>query len=96
MKELRFIVRGGYLRVDPEGRIKAHGTDGFSDNWRFLGGSRHHWRRGIDIDLAAAFKDPSSLNGCLGWDRDHGTVRQWRGSWNGRLPRIGGAYVIDA
>ena len=93
MRELRFCFRGEWYRVDEQGRISANGIGYFSDTWRFLGGSRHHWRMGIDVDLSLAFANPTLLNGCLGWDVDHGTTRQWGGMYAGKLPRIAGAYV---
>ena len=62
-------------------------------SWVFLGVSFHHWRQGIDLCLAEAFKAPEKLKGGMVWDIDHGTTRQWRGQYYGKLPRITNAYV---
>jgi hypothetical protein len=93
MKTLNFKFRGDYYKVDDLGRINANGIGHFSDTWIFLGGTKHHWSNHIDILLNHCFDNPSLLNGCLGWDRDHGTIRQWGGRYNGKLPRISNAYV---
>ena len=95
MKELRFIFRGEVYRVNEHGHIKANGLAVHSPTWVFLGGSRHHWSTHIDVKLADAFKDPTALNGCLGWDRDHGTTRTWGGLYAGKLPRINGAEIVS-
>lgn len=93
MKKLIFTFRGQQYKVDEQGRINANGIGYHSDTWIFLGGTHHHWSNHIDISLKDAFINPKGLNGCLGWDKDHGTTRQWRGAYNGKLPRINGAYV---
>jgi len=93
--ELHFMFRGDLYRVDRNGRIKTPRSGGFSDSWVFLGGSSHHWHNRITVDLADAFENPEKLNGCLGWDIDHGTVRQWGGRYAGRLPRIRNAHVVS-
>lgn len=93
MKILNFYFRGDHYQVDSSGRIKANGLTTFSDQWRFLGGSKHHWHNRITVTIEQAFEDPSLLNGCLGWDVDHGTTRQWLGRFNGKLPRIQSAHV---
>ena len=93
MKTLLFTYRGDSYLVNESGHIKANGLPYFSSEWVFRGGSRHHWSRHIDVSLAAAFANPSALNGCLGWDVDHGTKRQWRSSAHGSLCRIYGASV---
>jgi hypothetical protein len=85
---LTFTFRGETYKVNERGEIMANGLPGHSREWIFLGGSRHHWRRGIDVTLRDAFTDPALLNGCLGWDIDHGTTRQWLGQYAGGLPRI--------
>lgn len=95
MKYLHFSFRGDHYEVNQQGHIKANGLAHFSDQWVFLGGSHHHWRNGIDVPREMAFANPSLLNGCLGWDRDHGTTRQWAGRWCGKLPRITNAYVTQ-
>lgn len=95
MKILKFTFRGRQYQVDEKGRINANGIGHFSDNWIFLGGSRHHFSKRIDVTLEDAFQMPGLLNGCLGWDRDHGTVRKWGGRFYGKLPRITRAYVEE-
>jgi len=94
MKVLNFECRGKLFKVNEKGEL-IH-TDmpmKFHDSWQFLGVSYHHWRRGIDTDLKEAFNNPYSLIGGIVWDRDHGTVRQWGGSYNGRLPRVTNAFL---
>jgi len=95
MKILEFTFRGEKYEVNEKGQIKANKLETFSKNWIFLGGSKHHWRRGIDISLNDAFNNPESLNNCLGWDIDHGTVRQWGGQYCGKLPRIKNSFVKE-
>jgi hypothetical protein len=96
MRSLHFQFRGEHYEVDEHGRIKVNGLREFSDSWIFLGGAKHHWCNRITISLSDAFKNPSDLNGCLGFDEDHGTRRQWGGSYCGKLPRISNAYVKGA
>jgi len=93
MRHLHFTFRGDHYEVDENGRIKANGLQYFSDNWLFLGGTKHHWSNTITVPLREAFKDPKLLNGCLGFDKDHGTIREWGGQYNGKLPRITNAYI---
>ena len=93
MRILNFTFRGEHYKVDELGRINANGIGHFSSTWIFLGGTKHHWSRHIDINLAKCFENPTLLNGCLGWDRDHGTTRQWGGCYAGKLPRIANAYL---
>lgn len=94
-KYLSFSFRGQQYIVDQQGRINANGIDHFSDTWIFLGGSTHHWMNRIDVPLPVAFKNPKALENCLGWDRDHGTVRRWGGRYLGKLPRITGVSVTE-
>ena len=95
MRELRFTFRGEEYRVNEEGHISANGIGQFSKEWVFLGGSCHHWCNSVSLPLAVAFENPKLLNGCLGWDRDHGTVRRWGGLYHGKLARIERAHVIE-
>jgi hypothetical protein len=95
MKILCFQFRGGEYQVDETGRIMGNGLTYFSDDWIFLGGSPHHWCRRVVITRKQAFEMPGLLNGCLGWDVDHGVTRQWGGQYYGRLPRITKAHVIE-
>lgn len=90
---LYFIFRGEQYRVNSQGHINANGIGYFSPDWVFLGGSKHHRSNQVTVSLERAFEHPEQLVGCLGWDRDHGTVRQWRGMYNGKLPRITSAWV---
>ena len=87
-KILVFMFRGQIYEVNEQGHIKANGLKNFSPTWVFLGGSRHHWSTHIDVKLADAFENPGLLDRCLGWDKDHGTTRQWGGKYYGKLPRI--------
>jgi hypothetical protein len=95
MKILNFYFRGELYQVNENGEINANGINHYSKNWIFLGGTKHHWSRSITVKLLDAFNDPTKLNGCLGFDRDHGTVREWGGQYNGRLPRITGAHITE-
>ena len=95
-KILVFSFRGNSYQVDEKGRINANGIGHFSGHWIFLGGSQHHWHNHITVQLADAFTMPGLLDGCLGWDSDHGTTRQWSGRYHGRIPRISGAHIEAA
>ena len=95
-KFLCFTFRGQFYTVDKKGRILANNLKEFSDTWIFLGGSHHHWSRHIDVTLEDAFKNPRLLQDCLGWDLDHGTVRQWSDSYYGKLPRICNPQIVYA
>lgn len=93
-KILKFYFRGELYQVNEKGQIKSNGLTYFSPNWLFLGGTKHHWKtRSFDVTLEQAFDNPDSLNGCLGWDKDHGTTRRWGGRYNGKVPRITNAYL---
>jgi hypothetical protein len=92
-KILAFLFRGKEYRVDEKGRINTNGLGYYSGDWLFVGGTRHHWSNRATVSLSDAFKNPKALNGCLGFDRDHGTFRQWGGSYCGHLPRITGAHI---
>jgi len=93
MKVLVFNFRGDLYFVNEQGQISKNSPSNFSETWIFLGGSKHHWSSHINVTLNDAFYDPKLLNECLGWDIDHGTTRQWGGSYFGKLPRISGAYT---
>ena len=93
MKTLNFMFRGETYKVDEQGRINANGINHFSDTWIFLGGTQHHWSNHVTVTLKDAFDLPGLLDGCLGFDRDHGTIRQWGGKYYGKLPRIHNVYV---
>lgn len=96
MKQLQFYFRGELYKVNEAGHINANGINKFSDTWIFMGGTKHHWSNHITVTLKDAFNNPSLLNGCLGFDKDHGTTRQWGGRYNGGLPRITNANVTEA
>lgn len=96
MKTLVFYHRGEKYEVNENGEIKNQMSNKFSKTWIFLGGSSHHWHNRVTVSLKMAFENPELLNGCLGWDTDHGTLRQWAGQWCGRLPRISGAHIAHA
>jgi hypothetical protein len=55
----------------------------------------HHWRNQPDIMLKHAFNEPERIIGCLVCDVDHGTPRVWGGQYNGKLPRVTDASIID-
>ena len=95
MKILKFTFRGEHYQVNEKREIRANGLKYFSENWLFLGGTKHHFSNRIQFSTAAAFQDPKILNGCLGWDLDHGTTRQWGGRYCGKLPRIRNAYISE-
>ena len=95
MKILNFTFRGEPYQVDEEGRIKANGLKSFSSTWIFLGGMHHHWNTRLTAPLKDVFKNPELLENCLGMDNDHGTVRQWSGMYNGRIPRINNVYITE-
>lgn len=95
MKILNFKFRDEYYQVNELGHINRNQRGVFSSSWVFLGGSKHHWSKRINVTLKDAFENPKLLEGCLGWDRDHGTTRQWGGSYNGKLPRITNVYVTN-
>ena len=88
-KELKFTFHNKLYRVDEHGRINGNGIGHFSDTWRFLGGSSHHWHNRVTVSLVKAFEKPEELNGCLVWDVDHGTTRRW-----GSLSRIRNAHIV--
>ena len=96
-KFLVFSFRGEVYCVNEKGYInKSDRNTGFSETWIFLGGSHHHWCNHITVTREEAFKNPEKLNKCLGWDLDHGSVRQWSGSYHGKLPRTSGAYTFES
>ncbi len=95
MKILQFYFRGEIYKVNEQGHINANGINEYSNSWLFLGGTKHHWSNSITVRLKDAFENPALLNGCLGFDKDHGTTRQWGGYYNGKLPRISGASIKE-
>lgn len=96
MKILHFTFRGEHYQVNEDAQIKTKSNEYFSKDWLFIGGSKHHWSNRITVTMMDAFVNPELLNGCLGWDIDHGTTRQWGGRYNGKLPRISNAYVAES
>lgn len=89
---LNIEIRGKRYKVNTKGHIQR--TDiphTMSGQWVFLGVSFHHLRKGIDIPFHPD-TDPKEYIGGLVWDWDHGTTRQWGGSYNGKLPRITQAW----
>jgi hypothetical protein len=95
MKTLHFSFRGDHYKVNEAGQINANGIGYYSQNWLFLGGTKHHWSNRVTVSLKDAFNDPKLLNGYLGFDKDHGTVRKWGGQYCGKLPRISSAYITE-
>lgn len=94
-KILNFSFRGQHYQVNESGEINANGIDHFSPDWIFLGGTKHHWSNRATITLKMAFEKPKLLEGCLGFDIDHGTRRQWSGQYFGMLPRITNVYITE-
>lgn len=82
---LVFVFAGQEYRVNQKGQINANGIGHHSPDWIFLGGSSHHWHNHPTVSLEQAFKTPTELNGCYGWDLDHGQPRTWRGGNRGRI-----------
>lgn len=97
MKTLLFTCRGERYKVKPNGdMLQVNNTyNNWDEHWKFKGVSFHHWRRSRDINVVEAFENPKSLIGGLVWDVDHGTLRQWGGSYYGKLPRITEAYIVE-
>jgi hypothetical protein len=100
MRTLNFSFRGEWYEIDEHGHIKHQRSDGygnktFHQDWLFLGGTKHHWSNRITVPLVMAFENPELLNGCLGWDKDHGTTREWGGRYCGRIPRITHCHVKE-
>ena len=89
---LHFQCRGEWFKVNNDGFITQQNNEDFSGHWRFIGVSFHHWRNGLDVRYSNKTL-PENIIGGLVWDIDHGTVRQWGGSYNERLPRITQAYI---
>ena len=98
MEVLNICIRGEYYKIDSHGcffggpnNVIAGCKDGHE--WKFLGVSYHHWRKGIDRNFNEIIKNPKlAINGLL-WDLDHGTIRQWGGQYYGHLPRITKAWI---
>jgi len=95
MKVLHFLYRGEWYKVKENGDMlqELNTYNEWNEDWRFLGVSFHHWRRGMDLTVKESFKHPNKMVGGLVWDIDHGTIRQWLGSFYGKLPRVSSAYV---
>ena len=89
---LYFRCRGEYFKVDEDGNMTQKNNSNFSEQWKFLGVSFHHWRGGIDIRYSKEIQPEKLINGLV-WDLDHGTTRQWGGRYMGKLPRITQAWV---
>ncbi len=75
------------FKVTTEGYITQYQNDDFSKQWLFLGVSKHHWRRGIDLKFCDIIKQDTlnNIHKCYIWDEDHGAVRRWgrkiRSAW---------------
>lgn len=92
MKFLFFECRGERYCVHENGNLTKVGHH-VSNQWKFLGVSFHHWKQTIEVTCEQAFNDPKTIIGGLVWDKDHGTIRQWGGKYNGKLPRITSARI---
>jgi hypothetical protein len=90
---LHFMHRGEWYKVKETGEMTQENRKDFSGEWIFKGVSFHHWRNGIDMTLKECFECPRGMCQGLVWDVDHGTPRQWLGSYYGRIPRVSTAYV---
>lgn len=86
-KVLNIMIRGKHYTINEDGHING------SSDWIFLGGSTHHWHNRITIPFEKSMENYRDFVGCLMWDKDHGTTRQWGGSYNGKLPRITDAWI---
>ena len=95
MQALRFECGGRHYSVNQQGHIRLIGLAACGDQWRFLGGTKHHWSNKIDFSLTEILVNPTVLNGCLIWDMDHGTVRRWGGQYCGKLPRVRNAFLAE-
>jgi hypothetical protein len=91
---LCFTFRGQDYRVNEVGEIKANGLGNYSQDWIFLGGAYHECQH-ITVTRKEAFQNPYLLEGCFGFDIDHGTIREWGGMYDGEPPRIHGVYVEE-
>ena len=89
---LHFKCRGELFKVNEDGYMTQENNDDFSGSWKFLGVSFHHWRKGLDINYSKKTLPENLVNGIV-WDLDHGTIRQWRGAYMGKIPRITQAYI---
>jgi hypothetical protein len=92
---LHFKCRGEWFLVNEEGNMTQERHPTFSEGWKFLGVSFHHWKNSIDLHFEEAKTNPTKLIGGLVWDFDHGSIRRWGGQYFGRLPRITAVYVEE-
>src|SRR3972149_1715463 len=97
MKKIKFCCRGKYFEFDENGLINRLDIKNFvnSGEWKIWGFLSHHWRNSPDITLKQAFLNPQILIGCLIVDIDHNTKRIWGGKYNGKLPRVTQAYLVN-
>lgn len=91
MKYFEFYCRGEWYAVNENAEITqlSNLSRGFSGGWHLKAIVKHHWSgpaRWIRWDEIK--KDPSIMCGHMVIDVDHGTTRQWGGSYNGGLPRV--------
>lgn len=97
-KILGFTHRGETVRVSMDkktfGHIISHHGHKFSlphPSWRIIGFSTHHMQNRPIIRLEDV-TDPKQIVGTYVWDVDHGTVREWMGSYGGKLPKVTNAW----
>jgi hypothetical protein len=100
MKTLSFRCRGEVVTVSLESETLGHIIEGNGikwllphDSWRIVGFSRHHMSR--SFSPLTTETQPADVDGCLVWDRDHGTLRTWMGSYQNRLPRASNATISN-
>lgn len=94
---LNIIIRGENYKIDKHGCILGGSnnvelTCKNGHQWDFLGVSKHHWKQSVDFTFKDIQKNPKLAIGGLFWDIDHGTTRQWKGRYCGKLPRITNAW----
>lgn len=63
--------------------------------WRIIGVSFHHWRKGVDLPFTPDMDPETARNGIV-WDFDHGTLRRWGGLWHGKPRRVRWAVIEQA
>lgn len=103
MKTLKFTHAGTRYEISMEkgtlGHVMRYGTNTFSlphDSWRVIGFSTHHWGNRPTITLGMVLNDPTLLDDIkYVWDVDHGTTKEWGGSYHGKLPYVESATLED-
>jgi len=89
---LYFEIRGEWFVANERGDLTQANRLRFTNDWTLLGVSFHHWRNNVDVTFQDSWDNPKRMVGGYLWDIDHGTVRTWGGSYNGKLPKVTMAY----